>query len=64
MRTEYDVQITDKRGKITHCVLPKKKAEEMANKLSEFYAQKDGFKVEFFKVIYNGSSLYKAEKIM
>ena len=63
MRTEYDIQITDNRGKTTHSVYPKRYAEEKANALREFYAKKDGFKVEFFKVLYNGSSLCKAEKI-
>jgi len=64
MRTEYDIQITDNRGKITHSVYPKKKAEEEAPKIKKWYSEnKPSYKVEFFKVQYIGNSLYKAERI-
>ena len=62
MRTEYTIKITDKAGKISTSVYPKKYADEKALKCKDFYEAK-GCKVEYYKVLYNGASFYKAEKI-
>ena len=60
MRTEYTIRITDSKGKISESVYPKKyadkKAQDYKNRLTDC-------KVEYFKVMYNGSSFYKAEQI-
>lgn len=62
MRTEYTIRITDKNNKIQTSVYPKKYADEKATSAKAFYEPR-GFKVEYFKVMYNGASFYKAEKI-
>lgn len=62
MRTEYTIRITDQNGKIQNSTYAKKYAEDAAKKARDFYEPK-GCKVEFFKVIWNGSAFYKAEKI-
>lgn len=63
MRTEYTIKITDAKGRISTSVYPKTIAEEKVLTLKEFYTGKDTI-VELFKVLYNGSSFYKAYKIM
>lgn len=62
MRTEYTIKITDAKGNVHTSVYAKKYAEEEAKKAKAWYEPKC-MKVEFFKVIWNGSSFYKAEKI-
>ena len=62
MRTEYTIRITDKKGKVSTSVYPKKYADKKAINCKEFYEPK-GCKVEYFKVMWNGASFYKAEKI-
>ena len=61
MRTEYTIKITDTRGKIQYCTYAKTyvfdKFEDIKNRYFDCT-------VELFKVMYNGSSLYKADKIM
>ena len=59
MRTEYTIRITDSKGKVSTSVYPKKIADEKAM----YYKQFNDLKVEYFKVMYNGSSFYKAEQI-
>lgn len=60
MRTEYTIRITDNKGKVSTSVYPKKyadvKAQYYKNRLTDC-------KVEYFKVTYNGTSVYKAEQI-
>lgn len=60
MRTEYTIRITDKTGKISTSVFPKKYADEKAQ---DYKNRLLDCKVEYFKVMYNGTSLYKAEQI-
>lgn len=60
MRTEYTIKITDSKGKTSTSVYPKKYADEKAK---EYKARLTDCKVEYYKVQYNGTSLYKAEKI-
>ena len=60
MRIEYTIKITDKNGKVTTSIYPKKYADEKARDYKERLTD---CKVEYFKVIYNGSSFYKAEQI-
>lgn len=62
MRTEYTIRITDRKGKISTSVYPKKYADEKAKSAKDFYTAK-GCTVEYFKVIWNGTAFYKAEKI-
>lgn len=63
MRTEYTIKITDAKGRIDTSVYPKTIAEDRVKRLKEFYLGKDTV-VELYKVLYNGSSFYKADKIM
>lgn len=62
MRTEYTIRITDKKGKVSTSVYPKKYADEKALNCKAFYEPR-GCKVEYFKVLWNGAAFYKAEKI-
>lgn len=63
MRTEYTIRITDKKGKVMTSVYPKKYADEKAEQARKFWGDEKGCKVEYFKVLYNGTSFYKAEQI-
>lgn len=63
MRTEYTIKITDAKGRISTSVYPKTIAEDKAKRLKEIYSGTDTA-VELFKVIYNGSSFYRADKIL
>lgn len=63
MRTEYTIKITDNKGKAQFSTYPKKYADEKAMKARDFWGKKEGYNVEYFKVIWNGSSFVKAEKI-
>lgn len=60
MITEYTIKITDSKGKVSTSVFPKKYADEKA---LDYRKRLTDCKVEYFKVTYNGSSFYKAEKI-
>ena len=60
MRTEYTIKITDKNGKVSTSVYPKKYADEKA---MDYKQRLTDCRVEYFKVMYNGASLYKAERI-
>lgn len=60
MRTEYTIRITDNKGKISTSVYPKKYADEKAQ---DYRNRLTDCKVEYFKVVYNGSSFHHAEKI-
>lgn len=60
MRTEYTIRITDKSGKVSTLVYPKKYADERAQ---DYRNRLTDCKVEYFKVMYNGTSFYKAEQI-
>lgn len=60
MRTEYTIKITDKSGKISQSVYPKKYADIKAY---DYKTRLKDCKVEYFKVQYNGTSLYKVEQI-
>ena len=60
MRTEYTIKITDKKGKVSTSVYPKKYADAKAYDYKEMLVD---CKVEYFKVMYNGSAFYKAERI-
>jgi len=60
MRTEYTIRITDEKGKVSTSVYPKKYATEKA---TDYKKRLTNCLVEFFKVIYNGTSLYSVEKI-
>ena len=60
MRTEYTIRITDSKGKTSTSVYPTKYADEKARDYKERLTD---CKVEYFKVTYNGTSLYKAEQI-
>lgn len=60
MRTEYTIKITDSKGKVTTSVYSKKYADEKARDYKERLTD---CKVEYFKVVYNGNSFYKAERI-
>ena len=60
MRTEYTIRITDEKGKTSTLVYPKKYATEKA---IDYKKRLTNCLVEFFKVIYNGTSFYSAEKI-
>ena len=60
MRTEYTIKITDNKGKVSTSVYPKKYADEKA---FEYKNRLTDCTVEYFKVIYNGNSFYKAEQI-
>ena len=65
MRTEYTIVTTFPNGKKQYDEYAKKYAdlaEQKAKNCAEFYKDKNT-KVEFFKVMWNGSSFYKAEKI-
>lgn len=55
MRTEYTIKITDKNGKVSNSVYPKKYADEKARDYKK--------RLTDCKVIYNGSSFYKSEQI-
>lgn len=60
MRTEYTIRITDKKGRVSNSVYPKKYADEKA---ADYKRRLTDCTVEYFKVMYNGASFYKAEKI-
>ena len=60
MRTEYTIRITDSKGKVSDSVYPKKYADAKA---ADYKARLTDCKVEYFKVIYYGSSFHHAEKI-
>lgn len=60
MRAEYTIRITDNTGKVSICTYPKKYADEKAR---DYKSRLKDCKVEYFKVMYNGSSFYKAEQI-
>ena len=60
MRTEYTIRITDQNGKVSTSIYPKKYADAKAHDYKERLTD---CKVEYFKVIWNGTSLYKAEQI-
>ena len=60
MRTEYTIRITDKTGRVSESVYPKKYADEKA---ADYKRRLADCTVEYFKVMYNGASFYKAEKI-
>lgn len=60
MRTEYTIKITDKNGKSQYCTYSKSYAFSKYDDIKNRYADNI---VELFKVVFNGSSLYKAEKI-
>ena len=60
MRTEYTIKITDSKGKVSTSVYPKKYADEKAR---EYRERLKDCTVEYFKVLYNGSTFYKAERI-
>lgn len=60
MRTEYTIKITDSQGKVSTSVYPKKYADEKAY---DYRKRLANCKVEYFKVVYNGSSLHHAEQI-
>lgn len=60
MRTEYTIRITDQKGKVSTSVYPKKYADQKAYDYKERLTD---CKVEYFKVTYNGASIYKAEQI-
>ena len=60
MRTEYTIRITDSNGKMNECVYPKKYADQKAQ---DYKKRLTDCKVEYFKVMYNGASFYKAEQI-
>ena len=60
MRTEYTIKITDSKGKVSTSVYPKKYADEKAKDYKEHL---NDCKVEYFKVQYNGASLYRVEQI-
>lgn len=62
MRTEYTIKMTDKRGKVQTSVYPKRIAFNKAESARDFYTAK-GWAVEFWKVCYNGASIYNAERI-
>lgn len=62
MRTEYTIRIIDKNGKISDLVYPKKYADIEAQKRRDRF-KGTGTIVQYFKVLYNGNSFYKAEKI-
>lgn len=61
MRTEYTIRITESTGKVSTSVYPKKYADEKAY---DYKNRLHDCKVEYFKVMYNGSSLYKVEQIL
>lgn len=60
MRTEYTIRITDANGHVSNSVYPKKYADIKA---ADYKKRLTDCKVEYFKVIYNGTSFYKAEQI-
>ena len=60
MRTEYTIKITDPKGKTTTCTYPKRIAEQRAAQLR---AKLNDCIVEYFKVVYYGTSFHHAEKI-
>ena len=60
MRTEYTIKITNPDGKVSILTYPKKYADMHAN---DYRTRLIDCKVEYFKVMYNGNSLYKAEQI-
>ena len=60
MRTEYTIRITDKKGKISTSVYPKKYADQKAK---DYKNRLTDCKVEYFKVVYYGSSLHHTEQI-
>ena len=61
MRTEYTIKITDKNGKTQYCTYSK---SYVLSKYDDIKKRYDDHIVELYKVIYNGTSLYKAEKIL
>jgi len=60
MRTEYTIKITDEKGKVSTSVYPKKYADEKAQ---DYKNRLTNCKVEYFRIVYNGSSFHHAEKI-
>ena len=60
MRTEYTIKITDSKGKVSTSVYPKKYADEKAQ---DYRRRLTDCKVEYFKIMYNGTSLYRVEQI-
>lgn len=62
MRTEYTIVITDSKNKKEYVTFAKSVVMEHYLKSKNFYEPK-GCTVELFKVLYNGTSFYKAEKI-
>lgn len=62
MRTEYTIQITDKKGKKDQVTYAKSIVMGHYNKCKAFYEPK-GCRVELYKTLWIGNSFYKAEKI-
>ena len=62
MRTEYTYVITDNKGKKQYSTYPKRVVMDHYLKAKNFYEAR-GYVVELFKVLYNGASFYKAERI-
>lgn len=62
MRTEYTIRIIEENGKVSDLVYPKKYADIEAQKRRDLFKGTKTI-VQYFKVIYNGNSFYKAEKI-
>lgn len=60
MRTEYTIKITDKKGNAQYCTYSKSHAFSKYDDIKNRYTD---YLVELYKVMYNGSSFYKAEKI-
>lgn len=54
------IRITDSKGKVNTCVYPKRYADENAR---DYKDHLQDCTVEYFKVVYNGTSVYKVEKI-
>lgn len=62
MRTEYHIVQTERNGKKHDTAYPKKYVMEHYLSAKKFYEAK-GWTVELFKVVFNGVSIYHAEKI-
>lgn len=61
MRIEYTIRTTDTKGKQSFNIYASKQhADECYRTCKDFYEPK-GYKVEYFKTYWNGSSFYKAE---